>query len=64
MLLTSTNWSVSRLRYEIYVIKISASPEKGKMDFSNFSKELKVFPNLFLCVYILNKFENATFVLF
>ena len=34
-------------------LKISVSPEKKKMDFffSNFPQGLKVFPNLFPCVY-------------
>ena len=46
------NWSVARPKYEIYVIKISVSPEERKwIFFSNFSQGLKVFPNLFLCVY-------------
>ena len=36
--------------YEIYVIKTSVSPEKRKMDFSNYYQELKVFPN-FMCIY-------------
>ena len=45
----SINWSEPRPRYEIYVIKISLSPENKKMDFSNFPQGLKVFP----CVYIM-----------
>ena len=46
------NLPVAKPRYEIHVIEISVSPEERKMDiFSNFSQELKVFPNLFPCVY-------------
>ena len=48
------NWSIARPKYEIYVIKISVSPEERKMDFLNFPQGLKVFPNLFLCVYFLS----------
>ena len=55
MLRMSINWPVARARYEIHVIKISVSPENRKTDFfSNFSQELKVFPNLFPCVYIMD----------
>ena len=50
MLRIPINWSVARPRYEIYVIKISVSPEKSKMIFfSNFPQGLKEFPNLFPC---------------
>ena len=53
MLLISINWTVARSRYEKYVIKISVSPEKkGNWIFSNFFQGLKVFSNLFPCVYL------------
>ena len=47
----SINWSVVSPKYEIYVIKISVSQISRKLIFLNFPQGLKVFPNLFLCVY-------------
>ena len=40
----SINWPVARPRYEIYVIKISASPEKRKIDFFKLFRRDKSVP--------------------
>ena len=40
----SINWSVARPKYEIYVMKISVSPEERKMDFFKLSPRAKSVP--------------------
>ena len=47
-------------RYESHVIKIQYRQNKGKWIFSTFSQELKMFPNLFQCVYIKRWLEKES----
>ena len=58
LLFLSINWTVARPSYQIYMIKISVSPENRSLDFIKLFERAEVFPNLLACVYFKQLFNH------